>query len=180
MVLDRGGRITATKSPSTPENFAEGMLAAMRLAAERLGVALTRAQRSHEPVALLFIDLDGFKRVNDDFGHGAGDQVLCEVAQRLQLAVRATDVAARFGGDEFVVLLDTEVRDDTPYRVCERIFAQLQVPCAFKQGQAQIGASIGIAQHPPLPNQADDLLKRADAAMFEAKRAGKGCVRVAA
>jgi diguanylate cyclase (GGDEF)-like protein/PAS domain S-box-containing protein len=147
---------------------------------ERLAGALTRANRSHDPVAVLFIDLDGFKRVNDEFGHAAGDEVLCEVARRLQLAVRATDVVARFGGDEFVVLLDTEVRDDTPDRVCQRIFAQLQAPCVFAQGQAQIGASIGIAQHPPLPNQSDELLRRADAAMFEAKRAGKGCVRVAA
>ena len=147
---------------------------------ERLTDSLRRAARSHDPVAVLFIDLDGFKQVNDEFGHAAGDEVLCEVARRLQLAVRATDVVARFGGDEFVVLLDTEVRDDTPDLVCQRIFTQLQAPCVFAQGQAQIGASIGIAQHPPLPNQPDDLLRRADAAMFEAKRAGKGCVRVAA
>ncbi len=146
---------------------------------DRLAAALTRASRSNDLVALLFMDLDGFKRVNDDFGHAAGDEVLREVARRLQLAVRATDVVARFGGDEFVVLLDTEVRDDTPELICQRIFTLLQNPCVFKQGQAQIGVSIGIAQHPPLPNQAEELLKRADAAMFEAKRAGKGCVRVA-
>lgn len=146
---------------------------------ERLTDSLKRSIRSHEPVAVLFIDLDGFKRVNDEFGHAAGDEVLREVAKRLVLAVRTTDVVARFGGDEFVVLLDTEVRDDTPDRVCQRIFAQLQAPFVFTRGQAQIGASIGIAQHPPVPSQPDDLLNRADAAMFEAKRAGKGCVRVA-
>ena len=144
---------------------------------ERLGAALARAARSHEPVALLFIDLDGFKRVNDEFGHAAGDEVLREVAKRLPLAVRATDVVARFGGDEFVVLLDTEVRDDTPQRVCQRIFDQLETPCVFAQGRATIGASIGIAQHPPLPNHPHELLKRADAAMYLAKQAGKGCVR---
>ncbi len=146
----------------------------------RLADSLKRASRSQDPVALLFIDLDGFKQVNDEFGHAAGDEVLREVAKRLLLAVRSTDVVARYGGDEFVVLLDTEVRNDTPDRVCQRIFTQLQAPCMFTQGQAQIGASIGIAQHPPLPNQAEELLERADAAMFEAKRAGKGCVRVAA
>ena len=146
---------------------------------ERLVESLNRASRSQDPVAVLFIDLDGFKHVNDEFGHAAGDEVLREVARRLLLAVRTTDIVARFGGDEFVVLLDTEVRHDTPDRVCQRVFAQLQAPCVFARGQAQIGASIGIAQHPPLPNQPDELLKRADTAMFEAKRAGKGCVRVA-
>jgi diguanylate cyclase (GGDEF)-like protein/PAS domain S-box-containing protein len=145
----------------------------------RLADSLKRASRSQDPVALLFIDLDGFKQVNDEFGHAAGDEVLREVAKRLLLAVRSTDVVARYGGDEFVVLLDTEVRDDTPDRVCQRIFAQLQAPCVFPQGEAQIGASIGISQHPPLPNRADEMLERADAAMFAAKRAGKGCVRVA-
>ena len=158
----------------------------------RLAESLNRATRTHNPLALLFIDLDGFKQVNDEFGHAAGDEVLCEVAKRLQLAMRTTDVVARFGGDEFVVLLDTEVREDTAERVCQRIFAQLQPPCVFSNGQAQIGASIGVAQHPPMQNHAnhtnhanhihhaDELLKRADAAMLDAKRAGKGCVRVAA
>jgi diguanylate cyclase (GGDEF)-like protein/PAS domain S-box-containing protein len=147
--------------------------------AERLTDALIRSNRSHTPVALLFIDLDGFKRVNDNFGHASGDEVLKEVSHRLCEAVRATDVVARIGGDEFVVLLDTEVHEDTPERVCERIFESLKPLCTFAIGQAQIGASIGVAKHPPLPDQADDLLKRADAAMYEAKHAGKGCVRYA-
>ena len=144
---------------------------------ERLCSALTRAARSHDPVALLFIDLDGFKRVNDEFGHASGDEVLCEFTRRLKLAVRETDVAARFGGDEFVVLLDTEVHPGTPDLVCSRVLAALAGPCEFSNGQALIGASIGVAMHPPLPNHADDLIKRADAAMYLAKQAGKGCVR---
>ena len=147
---------------------------------ERLGVALARAARSRDRVALLFIDLDGFKRVNDDFGHAAGDEVLCEVAKRLQLAVRETDVVARFGGDEFVVLLDTEVQAGTPDVVSNRVLASLAAHCKFSKGQAVVGASIGVAMHPPLPNHADDLIKRADAAMYVAKQAGKGCVRYAA
>ncbi len=144
---------------------------------ERLTASLSRASRSHSPVVLLFIDLDSFKQVNDDFGHASGDEVLCEVARRLLLSVRETDVVARLGGDEFVVLLDTEVDHNTPERVCERIFSLLAVPCEFSNGQADIGASIGVAKHSPASGRAEDLLKRADAAMFEAKRAGKACVR---
>lgn len=144
---------------------------------ERLGTALTRAARSHHPVALLFIDLDGFKQVNDKFGHAAGDEVLCEVARRLLLAVRETDVVARFGGDEFLVLLDTEVHSGTPDVVCNRILASLAAPCKFSNGQAVVGASIGVAMHPPLPDHADGLIGRADAAMYVAKQAGKGCVQ---
>lgn len=144
---------------------------------ERLAGSLSRANRSHNPLVLLFIDLDGFKRVNDDFGHASGDEVLCEVARRLLLAVRETDVVARMGGDEFVVLLDTEVAHHTPERVCERIFSLLAAPCEFSNGRADIGASIGVARHSPTTGRAEDLLKRADAAMFEAKRAGKACVR---
>ncbi len=147
--------------------------------AERLIAALTRANRTHERVALLFIDLDGFKRVNDIYGHASGDETLREVARRLLLAVRDTDVVARIGGDEFVVLLETEVLEGTPDLVCTRIFGALQPVIRFANGEAPIGASIGIAMHPPLLAVADDLLKRADAAMYEAKHAGKGCVRYA-
>jgi diguanylate cyclase (GGDEF)-like protein/PAS domain S-box-containing protein len=145
--------------------------------AERLASSLARAHRTGEPVALLFIDLDGFKAVNDEFGHASGDEVLCEITRRLTLAVRETDVVARYGGDEFVVLLDTEVQAGTPDVVGDRVFAALAIPCAFSNGQAVIGASIGAAMHPPLPNDANDLIKHADAAMYAAKQAGKGCMR---
>jgi diguanylate cyclase (GGDEF)-like protein/PAS domain S-box-containing protein len=146
---------------------------------ESLTTSLSRAARTHAPVALLFIDLDGFKSVNDNFGHAAGDEVLREVAVRLKIAVRETDTVGRLGGDEFVVLLDTEVDESTPKIVCDRIFNVLEPLFKFANGQARIGASIGVALHPPLESQADELLRRADAAMYEAKRAGKGCVRYA-
>jgi diguanylate cyclase (GGDEF)-like protein len=132
------------------------------------------------PVALLYIDLDGFKQVTDGFGHAAGDEVLQVVAQRLGLAVRSTDTIARIGGDEFAVLLETEVLPDTPPQVSLRILEVLKPHIRFSCGQAQIGASIGVAQHPPLPQRAEELLKRADAAMYQAKLAGKACYRVAA
>jgi diguanylate cyclase (GGDEF)-like protein/PAS domain S-box-containing protein len=151
--------------------------------------ALKRACRTRELVALLFIDLDGFKTINDTFGHGAGDEVLREVARRIRAAVRSTDVVARLGGDEFVVMLDTNVDVDTADLVSNRILVSLRETFYFSaayaahgvhtEGQANIGASIGVAMHPPLESHADSLFKRADAAMYDAKRAGKDCVRYA-
>ncbi len=146
---------------------------------EKLKGSLTRAVRSRQAVVLLFIDLDGFKSVNDNFGHASGDEVLREVARRLQSAIRDSDAVCRMGGDEFVVLLDTEVQEATAERMCKRILAVLGPPCVFSNGQAYVGASIGVARQPPLFVQPHELLQRADAAMYEAKRAGKGRVSFA-
>jgi diguanylate cyclase (GGDEF)-like protein/PAS domain S-box-containing protein len=146
---------------------------------DQLEACLQRSQRTHQPVAVLFVDLDGFKSVNDGFGHPSGDELLQEVARRLVQAVRVSDVVARWGGDEFVILLQTDVHEDVPARVCQRIFLALEAPCTFKNGQATVGASIGVAFHPPHAGSAADFLKAADTAMYEAKRAGKACVRFA-
>ena len=154
-------------------------LANRRMLTERLSHALTRAERTGEAVAVLFIDLDGFKRVNDEYGHGAGDDVLRDVATRLRGVARGSDFVARLGGDEFVILLDTDVHPGSPSMLAERVFDALSAPCRFAGGEAPIGASIGVAMHPPLSNLAADLIRRADAAMYEAKSAGKGCVRYA-
>jgi diguanylate cyclase (GGDEF)-like protein/PAS domain S-box-containing protein len=152
--------------------------------------ALRRAARTLEHVALLFIDLDGFKSVNDTYGHGAGDEVLKEVARRLKGCVRNTDTVARLGGDEFVVLLEGDVTETTPQAVGDRILDALKVTFFFsasfggsniqRDGEALLGASIGIATHPPIETHADSLFKRADGAMYAAKRAGKGRVCFAA
>jgi diguanylate cyclase (GGDEF)-like protein/PAS domain S-box-containing protein len=146
--------------------------------------AVQRARRTRELVALLFIDLDGFKSVNDSHGHGAGDEVLKEVARRLRLSVRATDTVSRLGGDEFVVLLEGDVTEHTPTLVGERILEAFQSSFHFstcygnsdvpREGEAWLGASVGIAKHPPLDSHVDALFKRADAAMYQAKRSGKG------
>ncbi len=154
-------------------------LANRRRLTERLSHALARAERTGEAVALLFIDLDGFKRVNDLHGHAAGDEVLIEVADRLRSVTRAADFVSRLGGDEFVILLDTDVHPGSPSSLAERVFEALSPPCRFERGEAVIGASIGVAMHPPLSNLAADLIRRADAAMYEAKSAGKGVVRYA-
>jgi diguanylate cyclase (GGDEF)-like protein len=150
-----------------------------RVLTERLSHALARAERTGEAIAVLFIDLDGFKRVNDVYGHSAGDEVLREVASRVRGVVRESDFVARLGGDEFVVLLETGVDADTPKVIADRVFEALKPSFKFESGNATIGASIGIAMHPPLSNLAVDLIRRADAAMYAAKSAGKGCMRFA-
>jgi len=152
----------------------------------RVERALVRARRSAECIALLFIDLDGFKAVNDRWGHGAGDAALKEVARRLKEAVRETDTVARLGGDEFVALLEGGVTQETPAAVGERILEVMLPPFHLATGhsdpsvprvvEARLGASIGIAMHPPLESHVDSLFKRADEAMYQAKRAGKGCL----
>jgi len=146
---------------------------------ERLGQSLERARDSGEPVALLFIDLDGFKGVNDAHGHVAGDEVLREVAQRLLGAVRDTDTVARLGGDEFAVMLDADIDGSTADTVSRRILAALEPPFDIGSIQMPISASIGVAAHPPLEGHAGGLIKNADQAMYEAKRAGKGRMRYA-
>lgn len=125
-------------------------------------------------VALMFIDLDGFKDINDQEGHHAGDEVLRIVAQRLGRVVRTQDTVARVGGDEFVVLLDSDVTQDLPSAIGERVIEALSQPMQVGARQLAIGASIGVAVHPPIAAEVDVLLRRADQAMYAAKRSGKG------
>lgn len=141
---------------------------------DRLERALERAQRHTGKVALLFIDLDGFKRVNDEEGHRAGDEVLRIVAQRLVHAVREHDTVARLGGDEFLVMLDTDVTHEVPRAIGQRIIDALCQPMVVDGRRLEVGASIGVAMHPPLDGDIDVLMGRADQAMYMAKRTGKG------
>ena len=154
---------------------------AFRLQMER---ALRRARNTQELVALLFIDLDGFKQVNDTLGHGAGDEVLREVARRVTRSVRAADIVARIGGDEFVVLLETPATAAVADEISSRILGALSAEYSFDTeadtaAMPKVGASIGVAMYTPQESHVDSLFKRADAAMYNAKRAGKGCVRYA-
>ncbi|MDD0838144.1 diguanylate cyclase [Curvibacter sp. HBC61] len=130
-------------------------------------------------VALLFLDLDGFKLVNDLHGHRAGDEVLQWVARRLASAVRQTDTVARLGGDEFVVLLDNAVSDAVVQQVLSRILAAFDDPFVLPQGPVRLGVSVGVAVYPQVEGTVDELVGCADQAMYEAKRAGKGMVRYA-
>jgi len=145
---------------------------------EMLPIAQSRAARTEKSMALLFIDLDGFKAVNDDLGHDAGDIVLRAVAQRLQDVVRKTDSVFRLAGDEFTVLL--EAMSDTfgdARQVAGKIIAEVGRPVPVGEVSADVGASIGVAVFTPEGTaSAEDLIKEADRQMYAAKRAGKGQV----
>lgn len=148
---------------------------AMRLVSGALG----RAQRSGAVVGLLFVDLDGFKQVNDTLGHQAGDEVLCTVAERMQDAVRAGDVVARLGGDEFLVLLEPLDEQPSAMTVAERIIAVIAEPMVLHSGhQARIGASVGLAISQDAGTDADRLVQEADLAVYRAKAAGRGRIEV--
>jgi diguanylate cyclase (GGDEF)-like protein len=148
-------------------------LASRTLFLDRLEYALVNAARSGTTVALLFVDLDHFKRVNDTLGHAAGDRLLIEVADRLRHCLRASDTAARLGGDEFVVLLHVATADDAAI-VADRILEALSAPVLISGVDVDVSASIGIAASVAGAVDGGDLLRNADAAMYRAKRAGKG------
>lgn len=134
---------------------------------------LRRAPRPTK-VGVLYIDLDGFKEVNDRLGHAVGDQLLTEAAGRLTAALRPGDAVARIGGDEFAVVCQDLATDDAAIVVAERVLRILEKPFVTDDETLQIGASIGIATVEPAHLDADLLLEQADRALYEAKRQGKG------
>lgn len=136
---------------------------------EHLSKALARAKRSKQNLAFLFLDLDGFKAVNDNFGHLAGDNLLRTVAERLLSSVRAGDVVSRFGGDEFTVILESYEQDQLP-DIAERITRILELPVVLDEGTVQISVSIGIASYPESALEEESLIQKADAAMYVVKR----------
>lgn len=138
---------------------------------ERLETLLSGDRAGDQCCAVLFIDVDGFKRVNDAFGHRTGDRVLREVAERLSNCVRSDDHVARFGGDEFVVVLESVCGLDETQPVVERIRAAFESPFATPQGTVRMSVSVGIAEASPGCGTADDLIDAADRAMYAAKRA---------
>ena len=149
-------------------------LATMRVAEDRLHVACTAARRSNEKVALLFVDLDGFKEINDRHGHAAGDAALQEVAARLRRSVRAEDTVARVGGDEFVVILAGLQETRAAGQVAESICTVVAAPIRTEGFTASLGASIGIAVFPDHTGEPSRLRHLADLAMYRVKKSGKG------
>lgn len=142
----------------------------------RMEHTLERAQRQARPAAVMYIDLDRFKPINDEFGHAQGDAVLIEIGRRLSAVVRAQDTVARLGGDEFVVLLDEYAKTSDVQAVAERVLDALSQPLTIAGRDIPVGGSVGVAVYPEDARTADELLKCADQAMYEAKLAGRGVV----
>jgi diguanylate cyclase (GGDEF)-like protein len=148
-------------------------LANRALLADRMTAALTRRTPAGTGVAVLLCDLDDFKTVNDSLGHAAGDELLTEVARRLQRCARSADTVARLGGDEFAVLLEAPAGEAEAVVVAERILAELTAPISVSGLAMTTRSSIGIAVSPDEGIDADGLLRNADIAMYAAKRDGK-------
>ena len=141
---------------------------------DRLRHAMQRADRRRTQLAVLLIDLDGFKEVNDGHGHAVGDRVLVAAAERMRGQVRASDTVARLGGDEFVIVLEPFAGEDEAARVAAKVVAALAEPIAEGERRYRIGASIGIALYPQDGRDVDALVLAADRAMYRVKASGKG------
>ncbi len=142
---------------------------------ERARELLQRAEQNQRMVALMFLDLDRFKLINDTQGHEAGDLLLKTVALRLQGSIRTADVVARLSGDDFTIVLDDIHSPETATRVAEKVCRRLVQPFAFMQQQVYVSASIGIAIYPQNGSNIGTLMKHADTAMFRAKARGGSC-----
>jgi diguanylate cyclase (GGDEF)-like protein/PAS domain S-box-containing protein len=139
------------------------------LLTERLNQALGLAKRQHKQVALLFLDMDNFKQVNDIFGHSVGDQLLQDVAASMVTCVRETDTVSRHGGDEFVILLSQIEGIDDAVRVAEKLLARFALPRTIAGHELQVALSIGISVYPENGVDADTLMRNADTAMYTSK-----------
>jgi len=143
-----------------------------RLVIRELTAAVARAQRSTtDRIGVAFLDLTGFKGVNDGMGHDAGDELLCSIAERLTTVVRAGDVVGRFGGDEYVVLFLSPEDGDVP-AAANRVVRSFEPPFPVGDNIVEVGCNVGLALWPEHGEEPDELLRRADAAMYKAKRAG--------
>ncbi|MDG4597765.1 MAG: EAL domain-containing protein [Candidatus Contendobacter sp.] len=144
---------------------------------ERIDQALKRARRHGGGLALMFLDLDRFKQVNDTLGHAWGDELLCQAAERLEACVRETDTVARYSGDEFILLLPGIAHLSNVYAIAEKIIQRISQPFDLNNTVIQIGCSIGIVLYPDHGSDASILLRHADLAMYQAKTSGRNTYR---
>jgi diguanylate cyclase (GGDEF)-like protein/PAS domain S-box-containing protein len=146
------------------------------VAEQRLREAMQQSTRTGQPVAVLFIDLDRFKTINDSLGHQTGDALLKLVAQRLILSIRDADTVSRFGGDEFVVLLNGVTGSSEALQIAQRLLICLRAPYLVEALELNVSCSIGIAMFPDDAADMDELMRNADAAMYEAKASGRDSI----
>jgi len=144
-----------------------------KLFTDRLTQSLSRARRSGKPLAVMFVDLDHFKSINDTLGHEAGDELLLEMARRLRANVRDDDTVARLGGDEFTIILAELRQPEDAIGVAEKLIAAIEQPLPIAGTSIEVSASIGIALYPNDGTDAESLLRNADSAMYRAKEAGR-------
>ena len=152
-------------------------LANRTLFREFLQSSMDRSDRYHKNTAVMFLDLDHFKEINDQLGHDAGDQLLSSVANRLESCIRKVDLIARLGGDEFAVVLDDVKNSDDARTVANKILSVLKEPHELGDASKKVGTSIGIAFYPDNGRDADGLIKAADEAMYVAKNEGRNDFR---
>ncbi|WP_151702749.1 GGDEF domain-containing protein [Nitrincola alkalilacustris] len=143
----------------------------LRVGKDRITQAINFSRRNNSMAAVLFIDLDGFKEINDEYGHDAGDAILIETAHRLSQSVREVDTVARIGGDEFLVILQ-EASLPAAVAVAEKLIHRIKVPFTYEYNSLSVTASLGIALTSDAQT-AEELIKKADSAMYQAKRQGK-------
>lgn len=142
------------------------------------GQALQLANRPHQALAVFYIDLDKFKPINDSAGHKTGDLVLQEVARRLKASLRSTDICARIGGDEFVVIATQIEQEQYVQEIAAKLLKQLQQPVEIDGHSYELGASIGVSLHPRHGQQLAELLEKADSAMYQVKQQGRNGYRL--
>ena len=140
---------------------------------DRLNKMLAVARRKQRPFTIVMIDLDGFKKVNDTFGHAIGDELLKEVAQRLNACLRPHDIVCRVGGDEFILLLD-DMQNDSSLDICERVSVEIAKPIIIEGIQLNIGSSMGVVKYSEQSDSPKTLIHKADQAMYVVKGAGGG------
>ena len=153
-------------------------LANRRLLAEKLSMILAHAQRNKSAMAMVYLDLDGFKQINDTLGHSAGDTLLKLVAGRLAATVREEDTVARMGGDEFVIALWNVSDTDDAAKVTSKVVEAVSQPYSIEGHTVNITTSAGVAIYPAHGRDADTLIKNADLALYEAKHSGKNAYRI--
>jgi diguanylate cyclase (GGDEF)-like protein len=151
-----------------------------RLLMDRLALAITHAHRNKRAMAVMYLDLDGFKQINDTLGHDTGDKLLNMVAARLTAAVRQEDTVARVGGDEFVIALWELIHADGLVKLVSKVIQAVSQPYVIDGHTVNITTSVGVSIYPTHGEGADTLMKSADLALYEAKRTGKNDYRIAA